>query len=124
MTYVTGLADVGPDDVAVAGGKAVGLGGLIHAGLPVPPGFVLTTTAYADFVAENDLATAMQDVAALPPQASPQDYEDASEQIRALFTSGSMPARIATELNEAYGLLGGEDAAVAVRSSATAEDLA
>ncbi|MDF2050844.1 PEP/pyruvate-binding domain-containing protein [Arthrobacter sp. Cr_A7] len=124
MTYVTGLADVGPDDVAVSGGKAVGLGGLIQAGLPVPPGFVLTTAAYADFVAENDLATAIQDVAALPSQASPQDYEDASERIRTLFSNGAMPAGIATELNEAYGLLGGEGAAVAVRSSATAEDLA
>jgi phosphoenolpyruvate synthase/pyruvate phosphate dikinase len=37
------------DDVALAGGKAVGLGGLIEAGLPVPPGFVLTTAAYSRF---------------------------------------------------------------------------
>jgi pyruvate,water dikinase len=124
MTYINGLADVGPGDVSLAGGKAVGLGGLIQAGLPVPPGFVLTTAAYSDFVNENNLGAAIQELAALPPQASPQDYEDASETIRDLFRTGTMPAPIAAELAAAYGRLGDGGAAVAVRSSATAEDLA
>ncbi|MFF1254771.1 PEP/pyruvate-binding domain-containing protein [Pseudarthrobacter sp. NPDC058329] len=124
MTYVNGLADVGRDDVALAGGKAVGLGGLIQAGLPVPPGFVLTTTAYSKFVTENNLESAIQELARLSLQASPQDYADASERISGLFRSASMPAGIAAELADAYGRLGGGDTAVAVRSSATAEDLA
>lgn len=88
----------------MAGGKAVGLGGLIQAGLPVPPGFVLTTAAYSRFVT---------------------DYEDASERIRALFESGIIPDGIASKLTKGYGWLDGDrDAPVAVRSSATAEDLA
>jgi phosphoenolpyruvate synthase/pyruvate phosphate dikinase len=62
MTYINDLAAAGPGDIAVAGGKAVGLGGLIQAGLPVPPGFVLTTAAYSHFVTENNLATAIQQV--------------------------------------------------------------
>ena len=124
MTYISDFGDVGPGDVAVAGGKGVGLGGLVQAGLPVPPGFVLNTAAYADFVAANHLGPGIHDLAALPPLAAPQDYEDASKRIRALFTGGTLPAAIAAELDGAYRLLGNGDAAVAVRSSATAEDLA
>ena len=124
MTYVNNLGDVGQRDVATAGGKGVGLGGLIQAGLPVPPGFVLNTVAYAEFVDANQLEAGIHELAALPPQAPPEDYEDASKRIRALFTGGTMPASIAAELVAAYGRLGNGDTAVAVRSSATAEDLA
>ena len=124
MTYINNLGDVGPGDVAVAGGKGVGLGGLSRAGLPVPPGFVLNTAASADFVDANHLQAGIQELAALAPLAAPQDYEDASARIRALFTGGPMPAVIAAELRDAYGRLGAGDTAVAVRSSATAEDLA
>lgn len=123
MAFVEDLGDVGRDDAAVAGGKAVGLGGLIQAGLPVPPGFVLTTAAYSLFVTENHIQSAIQDLAALPPESAPQDYKNASEQIRDLFRSGTMPAGIATELSSAYARLDGGETAVAVRSSATAEDL-
>ena len=124
MTYIQDLGDVGPGDVAVAGGKAVGLGGLIQAGLPVPPGFVLTTAAYSHFVDANNFAAGIQELATLPPDAEPQAYEEASERITALFRTGTMPADIAAELGAAYGHLGSGETAVAVRSSATAEDLA
>lgn len=123
MTYISDFGDVGPGDVALAGGKGVGLGGLVQAGLPVPPGFVLNTAAYAEFVEANHLGAGIHELAALSPLAAPQDYEDASQRIRALFTHGTMPAAIAAELAGAYGLLGHGDTAVAVRSSATAEDL-
>ncbi|KQR80082.1 phosphoenolpyruvate synthase [Arthrobacter sp. Leaf337] len=124
MTYVKDLADVGRSDIPEAGGKAVGLGGIIHAGLPVPPGFVLTTGAYSEFVAANNLGQAIQELAALPPQTSPQDYEHASALIRTLFSKGAMPSGIEAELTAACARLGGADTAVSVRSSATAEDLA
>ena len=123
MTYIYNFGDVGPGDVATAGGKGVGLGGLVQAGLPVPPGFVLSTAAYADFVEANHLRAAFMSWPRCHRTAAPQDYEDASRRIRALFTGGTMPAAIAAELGAAYGLLGNGDAAVAVRSSATAEDL-
>ncbi|MCX2748849.1 PEP-utilizing enzyme [Arthrobacter sp. MI7-26] len=124
MTYINNLRDVGSADVAVAGGKGVGLGGLVRAGVPVPPGFVLNTAAYSAFVDANHLGAGTQELAALSPQATPQDYEDASERIRALFAGGTMPAGMADELGAAYRSLGNGDEAVAVRSSATAEDLA
>lgn len=123
MTYVKELGDVGPDAIADVGGKAVGLGGLIHAGLPVPPGFVLTTAAYSEFVAGNRLDAAIQELATLQPNAAPEDYEHASALIRTLFNKGVIPAAIQAELEAAYQHLG-RDTAVAVRSSATAEDLA
>ncbi|MCO4254076.1 PEP/pyruvate-binding domain-containing protein [Pseudarthrobacter cellobiosi] len=125
MAYVNSLGDVGAGDIAMAGGKAVGLGGLLQAGLPVPPGFVLDTAAYSHFVEANHLEARIQELATLSPTAAPQDYADASERIQTLFTAGTMPADIAAELGAAYERLGdGGDAAVAVRSSATAEDLA
>ncbi|WP_457948734.1 PEP/pyruvate-binding domain-containing protein [Pseudarthrobacter sp. alpha12b] len=124
MTYVNDLGNVGRSDIPEAGGKAVGLGGLIQAGLPVPPGVVLTTTAYADFVTDNNLGAAIQDLAVLSPEASPEEYEHASALIRTLFSKGSMPAGIEAELEAAYQRLGGGDTPVSVRSSATAEDLA
>jgi len=124
MTYIKDLGDVGPGDLALAGGKAVGLGGLLQAGLPVPPGFVLTTAAYTAFVTHNNLGAAIQDLATLPPQPDPQAYDDASARISALFKTGAMPAGIAADLGAAYSHLAGGDTAVAVRSSATAEDLA
>lgn len=123
MTYINNLSDVGPGDVALAGGKGIGLGGLIQAGLPVPAGFVLNTAAYADFVEANHLGTGIQELAALSPEAEPRDYEEAATRIRALFSGGTMPAAIAAELGAAYGLFGTGETAVAVRSSATAEDL-
>ncbi|MGO4857626.1 PEP/pyruvate-binding domain-containing protein [Arthrobacter sp. 2MCAF14] len=142
MTYIYNFADVQAADVAVAGGKGVGLGNLVRAGLPVPPGFVLTTAAYEAFVDANGIQARIQELATLPSEAAPQDYEDASAAIRDLFTGGTMPAAIAYELAAAYERLrddgdggGGRDggsrggdgrddgAPVAVRSSATAEDL-
>lgn len=125
MTLIKGLGDVGKDDLAVAGGKAVGLAGLIHAGLPVPAGFVLTTDAYAGFLGANRLGDAIQQLATVSPQAPPEEYEEASERITALFHEGNMPPHIAEELGTAYLQLGGgAEVPVAVRSSATAEDLA
>ena len=127
MGYINDFRGVGRDDVAVAGGKGAGLGELVRAGLPVPHGFVLNTSAYELYVRDNGLTGRLLAEAAVPPSATTQDYEEASGRIRGLFTGGNMPAVIAAELRDAYHQLGsgaGGEAAVAVRSSATAEDLA
>ena len=107
----------------LAGGKGANLARLAQAGLPVPDGFLITTQAYGAFVAANDLAG--QILRALPqgPSESPDqpEAEDAATHIRSLFGQGSMPAGLAGQILAAYAALGRP--AVAVRSSATAEDL-
>jgi phosphohistidine swiveling domain-containing protein len=116
MSYVRPLDTFGRADVALAGGKGANLGELIRAGQQVPPGFVLTTDAYLGYVSANDLTEEILELATQHPPA------DAAEQIRALFAEAPMPVRLHNELIEAYQALGRPP--VAVRSSATAEDLA
>ena len=109
MSYVVRFAELGRGDIAVAGGKGANLGELTRAGLPVPPGFVLTTAAYRTFVEgvqEKVLAFASASDAA---------------GIRALLTAPPIPDEMAREVTEAWSALG--EVPVAVRSSATAEDL-
>ena len=110
MQYVRRLADLGRGDLAVAGGKGANLGELTRAGLPVPPGFVLTTAAYRTYV---DLNGVGDEILALIAR------DDAADRIRALFTA-PIPEALSEELRAARTELG---PAVAVRSSATAEDL-
>ena len=109
MRYITQLADLGRGDLAVAGGKGANLGELTRAGLPVPPGFVLTTAAYRAYVAASGIGDEIVAAAS----------DGRADDVRALFTA-PVPDEIAAELRAARTELG---PAVAVRSSATAEDL-
>jgi pyruvate,water dikinase len=121
MTLVCWLADVGKNDGARVGGKGANLGELLRAGLPVPPGFVLTTAAYRHFVAANALGPEIERLARPAPADDPAALEGAARAIGGLFASGAMPAEIARATREAYLRL--QEPPVAVRSSATAEDL-
>lgn len=102
--YTLGLDEVGRRDLALAGGKGASLGELTRAGFPVPTGFVVTTTAYTDFVAAAGLGDS--------------DPERLRERIR----REPVPEEIVASIVGAYRELG--TPAVAVRSSGTAEDLA
>ncbi len=121
MTYIRPLEQLSATDVGLAGGKGANLGELTRAGFPVPPGFVLTTTAYDDFVQANGLQAAI--TAALPDAApsDPAELARAATVIAGYFAAGRVPVEIADDLRRAYLALGG--GLVAVRSSATAEDL-
>ncbi len=108
------------DWLQAAGGKGSNLVKLARADFPVPDGFILTTRAYQEYVAANRLAERIQ--AALP--ASPDDpagLQAASATIFARFENGDIPAELANALRQAYRAMGSPP--VAVRSSATAEDL-
>jgi rifampicin phosphotransferase len=105
-------------DLARSGGKGASLARLASAGLPVPAGFHVTTEAYREFVASNDLQARI--LATL--EASP-DADSAARVIRDLFAGGTVPPAVADAIRTAYAKLGSADTAVAVRSSATAEDL-
>ena len=100
----------------LVGGKAANLGELIRAGLPVPPGVCVTTEAYRQVAASA--AIDFDTLAAVGPQ----DVERAARQARDAMMNARIPTAVAGAIVEAYiGL--GIDVPVAVRSSATAEDL-
>jgi len=50
MQYIKSLTELNQADLSIAGGKGANLGALIQAGLPVPPGFCVITSAYRAFV--------------------------------------------------------------------------
>ena len=122
MTYAIWIDELRKDDIALAGGKGANLGELSRAGLPVPPGFVVTTGAYDAFVEAGRLR---DEILALASRAEdPIAFGSAAEKIRALFARTAIPENLAEEIRAAYGTLADKDgAAVAARSSATAEDL-
>jgi len=104
------------------GGKGASLARMAAAGLPVPPGFHITTDAYRRYVDENQLGDRIVAAAAQAQVNDPAALERASVQIQSLIAQGAIPGDIAETIRRWYGELG-DDAAVAVRSSATAEDL-
>ena len=107
--------------LAQVGGKGANLARMARAGLPVPPGLLVTTAAYREFVAANGLEAVIAGALHGLDTSSPAALEEASAQIRAAFASGRVPRPILRAFTSAYGTLEGR--AVAVRSSATAEDL-
>ena len=105
------------------GGKGASLALLATAGLPVPDGFQITTAAYRRFVTGGGLqGQILAAVSAVTPD-QPATLGEASSQIGQLFAQNAIPADIAEAIRHAYAELGGGDLPVAVRSSATAEDL-
>jgi len=112
--------------LARVGGKGANLAALTRAGFMVPPGFLVTTAAYQAFVVANDIAPQILSLARGVVPDDPVALDQTSEQIRALFEQGHMPHDVAEPIVAAYRALpGGAEGAqpVAVRSSATAEDL-
>jgi rifampicin phosphotransferase len=92
------------EQAPLAGGKGANLGRLLRLGLPVPPGFVVTTDAYRAVIATNDLGEAT-------PARLPEHLHGAL-----------IPNEVSASILAACRNLGSP--AVAVRSSGTAEDLA
>jgi len=112
--------DAAQASVALVGGKGANLARLARAGFPVPKGFLVTTQAYAAYVAANTLGEWVATTAA-GASSDPTSLEAASQAIRARFAVELLPRDIAAILCAAYETLGRPP--VAVRSSATAEDL-
>src|SRR5829696_8789279 len=124
MTYTAWFNKIRKDDIALAGGKGANLGELSRAELPVPPGFVVTTTAYDAFVEANGIGDAIVGRVLVTRADDPAGFEEVAEGIRALFSGGKVPEEMADEIRAAYQELSEDgETPVAVRSSATAEDL-
>lgn len=130
MTYVRWLENLSSDDVPLVGGKNASLGEMIGAlkekGIRVPDGFATTAEAYWKFLEANDLTGKLQ--ALLKDlKSGEKPLDQVGKAIRSLFLHAEFPADIARDIREAYRELcrrsGAEEVDVAVRSSATAEDL-
>jgi pyruvate,water dikinase len=118
---VVPLADLDAGALPLVGGKAANLGELIRAGFPVPDGFCVTTVAYGDLATAADLSEVIGRFSATGPDDESR-YAELAGRARERILSTPMPAQVAEAVRAAYRDLG-RNAAVAVRSSATAEDL-
>ncbi|OYR39975.1 phosphoenolpyruvate synthase [Halorubrum sp. Hd13] len=117
------LEDVDADDVGTVGGKAASLGELIGAGLPVPPGFAVTAGTYRTFIEEAGIDEELFSAVDVDPEDSAA-LRAAEERAEELILDTPFPEEVREEILERYRSMGGEEEAfVAVRSSATAEDL-
>jgi pyruvate,water dikinase len=116
-------------DVGLVGGKNANLGEMINAGIPVPPGFAITAYAYRKFIEDTGIASKIYDILreVIKDPRDPTQYEEASRRVRTLIESVEMPEDIRRAIIEYYRELckrvGTDTVFVAVRSSATAEDL-
>jgi len=129
IRYTIPLAELGRHDVASVGGKNSSLGEMISnlaaLGITVPGGYATTADAYREFLARDGLADRIRD------ELAPLDVEDVAKlaetgaRIRGWILATPFPERLEREILEGYDAMcaGGAEAAVAVRSSATAEDL-
>jgi len=107
----------------MVGGKGSSLARMVNAGLPVPAGFLVTTDAYWHFVTENNLQAGIKKALRSVDSTDPAALELASRTITKLFVDGTIPVKVAEAIVQTYTELPSETPAVAVRSSATAEDL-
>jgi pyruvate,water dikinase len=119
------LEDVTSADLATAGGKASKLGEIVKIGVPIPPGFVVTTKGYERFIDGAGITKKIEEeLNRIDPERA-ESGEEVSERIRALFESTPCPPDLEKTLIEAYKEFAAKNNVryCAVRSSATAEDL-
>ncbi len=113
--------EVTKNDVATVGGKGANLGEMTSARIPVPPGFIVTADAYYDFLKKANLSGSISRLLKpLDPNNSKQLNRTAAK-VKQVILDAAMPPELAQEIKNAYKKLG--RGLVAVRSSATAEDL-
>ncbi|MBN2007165.1 MAG: phosphoenolpyruvate synthase [Anaerolineae bacterium] len=120
--YILALADPRAT-LETVGGKGASLARMMGAGLPVPDGFHITTDAYRQFVAENALQPRILEAMEAADPAIPATLETAAQQIHALFVQGEIPGEIAEAIKTTCVATECMASPLAVRSSATAEDL-
>ncbi|KYH27521.1 phosphoenolpyruvate synthase [Halalkalicoccus paucihalophilus] len=115
------LAEIGADDIETVGGKGASLGELTGAGLPVPPAFVVTAGTYREFIENAGIAEEIHEAVAVDVEDS-KALARAQERANELILETPFPDELREEILAAYAEFE-DDPFVAVRSSATAEDL-
>ncbi len=113
--------EITKNDIATVGGKGANLGEMTRAKIPVPPGFVVTSDTYFEFLKESNITEKIRCLLEPLDVNDSKRLQQVAEQIKKLILDAPMPRHVAEEIEKAYKKLG--DGLVAVRSSATAEDL-
>jgi pyruvate,water dikinase len=125
--YVLWFKECTSESLPKVGGKNASLGEMTKAGIPVPPGFAVTTEAYEDFLTDAGIKGNIERALSQVDIQDVASVDKASQTIRQLIESAPVPQRISEAISNAYQTLAKEcnvaDLPIAVRSSATAEDL-
>src|SRR4030042_1901353 len=111
----------GRGDIPLGGGKGPNLGEMLRANIPVPPGFIVTAVAYSRFIEQSGLHGRIDAVLSGLDVHDSDALQRVSEKVKKLIIDTPVPADIAAQIKTYYQEMG--RASVAVRSSATAEDL-
>lgn len=119
---IKSISELAREDVILAGGKGASLGEMTKAGISVPPGFVILSSAFEKFLEETDLNIEIDAILDLVNHKEMHTIENASEKIEVLILRADMPQDIELEIQKFFKNLNSKY--VAVRSSATAEDSA
>ncbi|MFA6050783.1 MAG: PEP/pyruvate-binding domain-containing protein [Candidatus Paceibacterota bacterium] len=120
MKYIKLFKELGKNDALIAGGKGASLGEMTGAKIPVPPGFVILSSSFEHFLAENDLTQEIEAILEKCNHKEMESVERASEEIQELILNAETPEDMQKEIQASFDELGSKF--VAVRSSATAED--
>ncbi|KKQ52701.1 phosphoenolpyruvate synthase [Candidatus Woesebacteria bacterium RIFCSPHIGHO2_01_FULL_39_17] len=117
--------DIDKDDIPSVGGKGANLGEMTQASFPVPPGFAITVSAYDAFLEKNQISKKINDLIEKTDINEAEQLQEASKRIEKIITTSLIPEEVSRDVIQAYKKLSGifKSALVAVRSSATAEDL-
>lgn len=141
--FLVWLGEVDKEDVSLVGGKGANLGEMLNAKFPVPYGFIVTSSAYFYFIEKNKLAQRIKDLLSIVNYENPKELTDISKAIKNLFFEAEVPLGLVKQIIEYYDNLTVREVKifkkgdqvlsrikslvapplVAVRSSATAEDL-
>jgi pyruvate,water dikinase len=120
VKYIKLFKELGKNDALIAGGKGASLGEMTGAKIPVPPGFVILSSSFEHFLAENDLTQEIEAILEKCNHKEMESVERASEEIQELILNAETPEDMQKEIQASFDELGSKF--VAVRSSATAED--
>ncbi|EJG06553.1 phosphoenolpyruvate synthase [Methanofollis liminatans DSM 4140] len=123
MPNILWLEAISKDDIPLVGGKGASLGEMASVGLPVPKAFVVTAQAFRKFLVQTGLEDSLFDLLTDVDVENSEELEDVSRNVKNLVLDAKMPDDIKEEIIQAYGTMGPDNMVVAVRSSATAEDL-
>jgi len=131
MKYIRWFKDITIKDVPLVGGKNASLGEMYRyltaAGINIPNGFAITAKAYFDFLKKGKMQKEIEKTLTQMNLHSIKNLQTVGKKIRTLILKTSVFKDLETEIIKNYRklsqLYGEENVTVAVRSSATAEDL-